>query len=467
MKIRFAPSSGVLWSYVSTITGLGSGLLLLPFILSYLPETDVALWFVFNTVVALFQIVEGGFQTTLARNFGYVHGGATELAKQGLIVQKEQRDMDVGLMSQLLWAARSICTYISLLAMVALLIAGSGYLYAIAPQGYPVYTALTAWVIFSLGYIINFKYGFVSYILQGQGRVAEAQQCIAAPRAIQLLLGAAVLISGYGLIGLGVASLIGNIGGRWIAWGYYKKYIPAAVQAALNDCEPGELIKTVSHNAYKTIIVAFGTFLIQRSNLLIASSFLGLSLTASYGMTTTIFGAINGIAVVILQAHLPRINILQASGQRDKLRQLYGKASLIAFAIYAVATIILITVGPMALVNLSRNTRLIDTYPLIFCGLFYFFELNNGISGAYLASTNRIPFVKAIVVSGVAIACLSTILCLTTDLGIWSLLLSQAIVQLAYNDWKWPAEAVKHLGGGYARILYEGGRCMIRGEPRE
>lgn len=448
---------------MSTVLGLGSSVLLLPFVLRYLSEEHVGLWFVFNTIVSFSQIIEGGYQTTLVRNFGYVHGGARELAKDGLILPTHVSGIDVRLMSSLLCSARLVCTYMALAVVLALIVLGSVYICTIMPEGQSTRIPLIAWILFSFGYIISVKYGYISYLLLGQGNISEAQQSIAAPKAIQFILGAVALVFGMGLIGLGLAALIGNIFGRWIAWYYFRRHVPKELRYAKSDRSQSlKLIGVVSHNAYKIIIVALGTFLIQRSNILIASSLLGLSITVSYGLTTTVYGAINTISIAILQARLPQINALQISAQRSRLREIYGEISLVALAIFLVSTLSLIFFGEQVLGFISNRTHLIDTYPLCFFGLFYLFELNNGLVVTYLSSTNRIPYVKSIIVSGLAIVVLSITLCLTTSLGVWSLLLSQAIVQFAYNNWKWPYEAIKHLGGNYPEILCDGAWFIFR-----
>jgi len=39
------------------------------------------------------------------------------------------------------------------------------------------------------------------------------------------------------------------------------------------------------------------------------------------------------------------------------------------------------------------------------------------------------------------------------DLGLPALVISQGLVQLVYNNWKWPLEAMKTLGCGLKELL--------------
>jgi hypothetical protein len=56
---------------------------------------------------------------------------------------------------------------------------------------------------------------------------------------------------------------------------------------------------------------------------------------------------------------------------------------------------------------------------------------------------NTVPFVKASIISGIAIVVVSILSIKLTHLGIIALILSQGIVQLAYNNWYWPVYVIR------------------------
>ncbi|MCF2674459.1 hypothetical protein [Fusobacterium varium] len=72
-------------------------------------------------------------------------------------------------------------------------------------------------------------------------------------------------------------------------------------------------------------------------------------------------------------------------------------------------------------------------------------EMIHSNVATFITTRNRAPFVKASILSEIAIILISLFLINFTDLGLWSLLFSQAIVQLMYNNWKWPLEINKEL----------------------
>jgi len=92
--------------------------------------------------------------------------------------------------------------------------------------------------------------------------------------------------------------------------------------------------------------------------------------------------------------------------------------------------------------------------PLAILGLVILLELNHSIAGNYLTTINVIPFVRAALWSGLSIALISILL--VKVMGVWALIVGQGVVQLAYNNWKWPIMSIKSLGGCYTKIILGG-----------
>ena len=66
------------------------------------------------------------------------------------------------------------------------------------------------------------------------------------------------------------------------------------------------------------------------------------------------------------------------------------------------------------------------------------------------------PFVKAGIISGVAIVLCSFISLYYLSAGILGLVLSQGLCQLAYNNWKWPKYVLDEFGLNYFAFLKQG-----------
>jgi hypothetical protein len=85
--------------------------------------------------------------------------------------------------------------------------------------------------------------------------------------------------------------------------------------------------------------------------------------------------------------------------------------------------------------------------------------MNHSIAGIYLSTTNKIPFLSASIFSGSAIF-ISSILAVP-HMGLAGLVMAQGLVQMAYNNWKWPLAAIEHIGLSKRLILMLGLKRIV------
>ena len=83
---------------------------------------------------------------------------------------------------------------------------------------------------------------------------------------------------------------------------------------------------------------------------------------------------------------------------------------------------------------------------IIFAFLFAWLEANHSIAGGFLLANNEVPYFKASLLSGISTITLLLILFYTLpDFGIWIMILVPGIVQLCYQNWRWPYVLLKSL----------------------
>lgn len=107
----------------------------------------------------------------------------------------------------------------------------------------------------------------------------------------------------------------------------------------------------------------------------------------------------------------------------------------------------------------GSDTKLIPWPMLLTFGLIYLFELNHSIAATYLTTINKVPFVNAALISGISIAVLAILL--ADSFGIIGLIIAQGVVQLAYNNWKWPIEAQRNLQSSFLETIKKGAKQFI------
>lgn len=430
----------LIWGYASQLLNIGVGILLLPILVVTLTSEELGLWYVFMAMVGLAQLLEFGFQPTIARQAAYIYNGATEIKKIGL-PESTQGQLKIDLLVNLIHAAKSIYRCIAILVAILLWGAGSVYIYSLNYTG-NVDIAYISWIVFSSASVITFYFGYFNALLQGRGDITLVNKVIVISRLIFAFITITLLFLDFNLLAIAIASLISCVINRvLINRAFYN-----SANAFLKNKKPeADLRKILWANTWRLGLVQFGAFLIQRGNMFIAATYLGLSMAASYGLTIQLAMIITTIANQLMALQLPKMNALQAAGNKTELANVYSLSVFVAFVLVVVGFCSLILIGNPLLSLINSETKLIDYQWLALLGLVFLLEAHHSISATYLTTRNHVPFLKAALVSGLAVILLSLALVYWGSMGVAGLIIGQGLVQICFNNWYWPKVAMQHL----------------------
>lgn len=443
------------WGYLAQLLNIGSGLILLPFVMLYLSIEQVGLWFVFITLGAFAYLLEFGFQPTVSRNTTYVFAGALNLPKAGLPYGfKHGGPPNVRLLAELIAGSRFIYRVVAALAVLVLICGGTFYICTLLEDKNYRDGALIGWWLYAIGLIINFYFGYVNALIQGRGDVTLVNKALITSRCFFITVGLVGLYLGLGLVGLGAAMLISSVVGRWLTWRYLRANVFMAEAMTLHEVSGPAVAKIMWHNASRLGIVQVNTFLIQRANILVAASFLGLAPAASYGLTVTLLITLSAVSMAVLPIRLPALTHARVVNDREGAKALFGEVLLLSWLLYIVGFALLFFAGNQLLYLFKEEAMLLPALSLFILGLIFALEMNHSIAATFLTTRNAVPFLWASIMSGIFIFCLS--LWLVYEWQVWGLIASQGIVQLAYNNWRWPMMARQELKYSWKSILYSG-----------
>src|SRR5262249_17674540 len=266
------------WSFLATALRFGWALFILPLVLRRVPPEELGLWYVFLSLGALASLIDFGFAQTINRAAGYLWAGAAELSPYGVASAQnlaqssaEPSQPNLPLFSRLIAALKFYYLVLGAAALVLLLGAGGWWIY-LKTQGFTNATSMRiAFLVYSLGVVLNLVGGLWIFVLNGVNRVRESFQisafCFLENYTLQfvgLLAGLRVWALVIGLFAMGVTErLIGKI--------VFNKFVP--LTAARLDFE---MIRVLWPNAWRTGAVLIGSFLVLQANTLICSGVLGL-----------------------------------------------------------------------------------------------------------------------------------------------------------------------------------------------
>ncbi len=438
----------VAWSIIANILRIGYGILLFPLILQKLPSEDVAFWTIFSSITALIYLFDFGFSTAFSRNVSFVFSGIQQLKEEGFHNSaKAGEKINYSLLKGVIHSMKYFYQRIALIVLIGLLTIGTFYIFTLLKtySGNKIEIYI-AW--FLLCFICTFNIYTLYYeaLLQGKGYIKASKQYAIIGSFLNLLIAVIFILLGYGIIAIVFAQVCSIVIIRALS---KHKFFTKEIQLHLSEVEATkkeETLKKIAPNAIKIGLTSIGGYAILKSALFIGSVFLPLSEIASYGITMQIIAIVDSIAKSYYQSFTPQICQLRVNKKHNETKKLYIRSSVFCFFTFLIIAICTIYGGEWTLSIIKSSTELLPTRILIFAFLFAWLEANHSIAGGFLLANNEVPYFKASLLSGISTITLLLILFYTLpDFGIWIMILVPGIVQLCYQNWRWPYVLLKSL----------------------
>jgi len=423
----------------------GAALIVLPFILLYLSPEEVGLWFVFSALLALTMLVDFGFQATFARNFALAYSGVSHLCGEGIVESKKQQK-NYELISAILQSARVMYLIISILVFILLITIGTIYIKSIINEsaGMEFDELKFAWYGFVFSVSFNIYFLWLSPFFIGSDNVHKNYIYIIISKMSFSLMSILFLVLGFGLNGIVLSLLISLFVARIFAVYLYRGELDFLSKYSPKYNKVYSILKVMWPNTSRIGIVSVASFLINRYNLLLVTSFFGLGVVASYGLTLQVLTALGAAGKLLFQTNLPRMIKARVQQNKKLLKSIYLKSSGYFFAISIFGILIIGFYGNELLVLLGSKVLLLDRHLFLVLASILLLEGNHSNAALVITTGNSVPFVLAAVISGFSVAFLSTAIVIS-GYGLLYIMLAQGVVQLAYNNWKWPVYLMQEL----------------------
>lgn len=419
------------------------GLLLLPLIVTRFSPAEVGVWYIFLTLQGLIVLLDFGFQPTIARAFAAAFGGAKMLMREGLHADSQSAP-NHALAGEIIHVARRLYALLALAVIGVTTSLGLGFLwFLIQRDGLSIATVLPAWLAFALAIGTTVYLMWVSPLLAGSGKMTANYGFLLTGKLTFIATASALLLGGMGLLALPIATFAAALAGRLVAQPFLADIVRPALQAC-PACRDPELLSVLWHNASRMGVVSASSFIITRANIFVVSVFAGLAASASYAISLQLLTALMAVALLPSQITMPRLVAARLAGDKTLLKQILQLTTVLAAAIFAAGLLFVLIAAAPLLAWVGSTVELLPTKLLALLGVVLLLETNHVNSALMIATTNVIPFVRSAVISGLAVAVLA-ILAASLGFGLQGVILAQGVVQLAYNNWRWPLTAVKQL----------------------
>jgi len=437
----------VIWNFAATFMRIASGVIVLPLVLRLLPSQEVGLWNIFLTIGSLATLLDFGFSNSFSRNVTYIFSGVKTLIPKGYCaVDENDRSIDYGLLKSVISAMRR---YYGILAGIFLLIffAISPYYLTSILQKYngDRHEIWIAW--FTYGVLVAYQLYtyYYSSILTGRGLVKRSLQIIIIGQTSRIVISVICLLSGLGIMSLVIGQFTSDVINRSLCYfAFYDKDIRVKLKVK-SEIPVKEVMKIMTPNAVKIGITTIGGFFINKAVMFIAPLYLSLSAIGSFGTTKQMIDLIVSLGGIWFATYYPKTTLYTVNKDVEGVKRLYIKGKLCLIGVFIVCGLGLIFVGPPLLIFIKSNTHLLSSSMIFVFLIVAFLEANHGMSGLLLLTKNEVPFVKASLISGLAVLALLFISFNYTGLGIWGMIIASGIAQAVYQNWKWPLMVKREL----------------------
>lgn len=456
----------VIWNYIGTVMSMASGFVLLPFLLIFLSEDDLGLWYIFVAIGNFTLLFEFGFNPTFSRNIVYCLSGVKRIAKVNSgNAPSNLGEIDYHLLNVLLNTSKRVYSILALLVLVLVLTAGSSYVSYITKELAGEYYWV-AWAIFCTAMVLNIYFYYCLTFLRGFGDVESENKAKTFAKIVQLVSTIILLSLGCGLIGAAVGYLLSGVALRGFAALFLRKHssIWENVRKDHKGVSWGDVTKTlkdIGYIAWRDGLVQFACYGSTQATSIICSLFLTLGETGGYSVMLQIGTAVYHFSGAYIKSYYPMYQSAFVQGDIQTQKEIVKKGISIYFILFVMCAVVALGIV-LPLIPLFRPGVILDPLEFAFLLVYLFLWNQHSIFCNLIVSTNRIPYVKAYLGSVVLGLILSVVFASALHWGTAGIIAGQFVSQAIYNNWKWPKYVLSELNLSYSRMMRDGISMWLR-----
>jgi O-antigen/teichoic acid export membrane protein len=444
-------SSTVAWSWVFNGLRLATGLLLLPLVLRKLSTTELGMYYIFLSQVAVAPVIDFGFSPTILRFVSYAMGGAQMIQAHG-VSKGTGSGPNFGLLWQLFFTTRVLYRVMALIVLVTLGVWGT-YIVELRIHETPSPNVTrVAWLITLIATVLNVYSSWAPVFLRGMDDVITSVRITVLASVVRFVLAVGLLLAGAGLMSLPLGDLAGSLIQQVIARGTCLRRLrcqppPAKVGIWQN-------LRTMWPNSWRLGLLSLGGYLTVNANMAICLSVLGLAANARYGLSIQLLGVIGGMASVWTQVKWPVIGQQRARQDYAAIQRTLWPRMWLQYLTFLVMAAGLLLCGQPLLQWLGSGKQLLPWHWLALLALSSFLDTQVSIWGMLISTENRIPFLWPSVAASLLALALSLTLIHTTSLGLGAFVLAPLLAHSLFNYWYWPLYAAHGIQTTWAHFMF-------------
>jgi O-antigen/teichoic acid export membrane protein len=451
--IKRLANSTVVWSWILNGLRVGTGVIVLPLIFRQLPsESDIGMYQVFIALAAFSVVVDFGFGPTIDRFIGYAMGGAESLEARGLPEPGTAGGPNSRLLWELLLTTRRLYRYLTLALFLVLGAVGTIMVHHVVGQTSSPGITWLAWATTLASTLFDIYSGWWGTYLRGLNEVRSAVKIGVLAGAVKLVLSAALLLAGAGLLSVPVAGLISSFLQRHYARVRCLQVLPP--QPKLDDFNLKKNLAALWPNSWRQGLHVTSVMLTTKANTLICAGLYDLAASGKYGASAQVLDLATSMAYVWTIVKWPLIFQYQARRDFAAIQHALRPRLWLQFSTHLCLCALAVFVAPGLLHWIGRNKELLPVPWMLFMSATFLFDLQFTTATTLIASGNRMPYLWPAIAGNLLSLGLSLSLARFTSLGIGGLVLGPLISGCLFNYWYWPLYAARTIKTTLFRLLF-------------
>lgn len=447
MKINISKSD-VIWNYIGIIVSLLGNFVLIPFLLHYLSVDYYGLWNVFISLGTISVLFDFGFNPLFSRNIAYAWSGADHLSKKGVVSTTEASNVNWKLLKRVIKTCKFIYLIISSAALLFMLSLGSIYVIHVGKSVGNNKIIIIAWFLYAVGIFLDLLYGYYDVFLKGIGEIGTDNKARVIAKFIQIIVTIILLMLGKGIVSTSIANIMYGLIFREICKRkFYSVNNMSENLESVGEVELKKIWETLNvvwYNAWREGIVSIANFISNQATTLLCSLFLGLRVTASFGLAVQFTSGVAQIASALFSTYLPSIQELYVHRKLDDIRSNISFGLITYVLLFPIGIISIILLIPV--INLIKGNSILNIGIVMGVAIYQFLIKYRDCYSWYLAATNRVIYYKSFIMASILCTGISIFFVKCLNMGIEGFIFSQIISQLIHNAWYWPMYVDRELG---------------------
>jgi O-antigen/teichoic acid export membrane protein len=444
-------NSTVLWSWVLNGFRLASGLLLLPLVLKQLSTTELGMYYVLLSQVALAPVIDFGFSGAVLRFVSYAMGGAETIQAHG-VAPSTKGSPNFKLLWELFFTTRALYRVLALIVIVVLGAWGT-YMVEMRINETPWPNLVrVAWLLTLTSTTLDIYSYWAPTFLYGMNDVLASVRITVVGAVVRFVLAAGLLIAGAGLLSLPIGSLIGSVLQQVLARRRcYQLLARHPVPAQVNTWHH---LRIIWPNSWRQGVHTLSSYFTTNANTTICLSVLGLTANAQYGLSLQCLNIICGMATVWTTVKWQLVAQHRARQDYAAIqRLLWPRMWLVHLTFLAMATGLLVFGQPL-LQWFGHGKQLLPLPWLALLTLNGFLFMRVNAWGSLIVTENRVPYLWSAVATNLLSFVFSLALIHTTSLGLGALVLGPLLAFCPFYYWYWPMYAVRGIKASWPQFIF-------------